>query len=118
LKNVIERAIILGSDTAGGEVDPHLPGEEVPAIASNGLESSSDQERFDAHERDSGPISPASGGGSPFRLPTTGVDLEEVERDFIRQALEMTQGNQTKASEALGLTRDALRYRMKKFGFL
>jgi DNA-binding protein Fis len=41
-----------------------------------------------------------------------------VERDFIRQALEMTQGNQTKASEALGLTRDALRYRMKKFGFL
>ena len=53
-----------------------------------------------------------------FQLPPAGVDLEEVERDFIRQALEMTQGNQTKAAEALGLTRDALRYRMKKFGFL
>jgi DNA-binding NtrC family response regulator len=118
LKNVIERAIILGSDTAGGEVDPHLPGEEVPAIASNGLEFSADRERAGVHERDSGPISSASEGGSSFRLPPTGVDLEEVEKEFIRQALEMNQGNQTRAAEALGLTRDALRYRMKKFGFL
>jgi DNA-binding NtrC family response regulator len=118
LKNVIERAIILGSDTAGGEVDPHLPGEEVPAIASNGLGFSADQEGSDAHGRDSVPVPRVSERGSSFRLPATGVDLEEVERDFIRQALELTKGNQTRAAEVLGLTRDALRYRMRKFGFL
>jgi transcriptional regulator with GAF, ATPase, and Fis domain len=118
LKNVIERSIILGSDTSEGEVDPHLPGEEVLAIASYGLESSEDQERFDDHERDSVRISPASEGESSFRLPETGVNLEEVERGFIRQSLEMTQGNQTRAAKMLGLTRDALRYRMRKFGYL
>jgi len=51
-------------------------------------------------------------------LPASGVILEKVEEDFIRQALEATQGNQTRAAEKLGLTRDALRYRMKKFGMI
>jgi DNA-binding protein Fis len=54
----------------------------------------------------------------PFLLPEGGVDIEDVERDFIRQAVEATGGNQTRAAELLGLTRDALRYRMKKFGLL
>ncbi len=53
-----------------------------------------------------------------YRIVPGGIVLEEVERDFIRQALELTQGNQTRAAEALGLTRDALRYRIKKFGIL
>jgi DNA-binding protein Fis len=38
-----------------------------------------------------------------------------VERDFVRQALELTHGNQTRAARLLGLTRDELRYRVKKF---
>ncbi len=50
-----------------------------------------------------------------FRLPETGVVLEEVEREFVRQALEQTLGNQTRAARLLGLTRDELRYRAKKF---
>ena len=41
--------------------------------------------------------------------------LEELERDFVRQALEATHGNQTRAARLLGLTRDELRYRAKKF---
>ena len=41
--------------------------------------------------------------------------LEDLEREFVRQALELTHGNQTHAARLLGLTRDELRYRVKKF---
>jgi DNA-binding protein Fis len=44
--------------------------------------------------------------------------LEEVERDLVRQALEATEGNQVRAARLLGISRDALRSRMKKFGLL
>ena len=51
-----------------------------------------------------------------FRLPPEGVDLEEVERQLVVQALERANNNQTKAAELLGLNRDQVRYRMEKFG--
>jgi two-component system response regulator AtoC len=90
LRNVIERAMILED---AGELRPdHLP----PDI---GLLTAS--VRADA---------------SAFELPRTGIVLESVERDFVRQALELTQGNQTRAARLLGITRDELRYRVKKFG--
>jgi DNA-binding protein Fis len=41
-----------------------------------------------------------------------------VERDFIRQALEISGGNQIRAAKLLGISRDVLRYRMKKFGWI
>jgi DNA-binding NtrC family response regulator len=50
-----------------------------------------------------------------YELPAAGIVLEAVERDFVRQALELTLGNQTRAARLLGLTRDELRYRVKKF---
>ena len=50
-----------------------------------------------------------------LHLPLEGVDFEELEMDFIRQALERTNGNRTRAAELLGLTRSALLYRMQKF---
>jgi len=50
-----------------------------------------------------------------FELSPSGINLEKVERDFVRQALDMTAGNQTRAAQLLGLSRDALRYRMQKF---
>jgi DNA-binding NtrC family response regulator len=53
-----------------------------------------------------------------FTLPTTGIDLETIEREFIEQALEMTGGNQSQAARLLGISRYALRYRMQKFGFV
>jgi DNA-binding NtrC family response regulator len=61
---------------------------------------------------------PASAKEEPtaFTLPDTGVDLAEVERRFVEQALRRTQGNVTKAAALLGLSRDTLRYRMDKFG--
>jgi len=51
-----------------------------------------------------------------FKLPAEGVDLEEVERQLVVQALERANNNQTRAAELLGLNRDQVRYRMEKFG--
>lgn len=45
-----------------------------------------------------------------------GISLEENERLLLKSALEKTNGNQTQAANVLGITRDTLRYRMKKFG--
>lgn len=50
-------------------------------------------------------------------LPPGGIALEEVERQLIRQALERYRGNQTRAAKCLRMTRDTLRYRMKKYDF-
>jgi DNA-binding NtrC family response regulator len=99
LRNLVERILILEK----GEVmlPEHLPPEIAAAAAP-----------------------PAAGdamGGSAaggFRLPPTGVSLEAVEKDLVRQSLEIAEGNQTRAAHLLGISRDALRYRMQKFGFL
>ena len=42
------------------------------------------------------------------------MELEKVEKELILKALALAEGNQTKAAQALSITRDALRYRMKK----
>jgi two-component system, NtrC family, response regulator AtoC len=49
-----------------------------------------------------------------LRLPDGGIDLEQLELELVRQALERSGGNQTRASELLGISRDQLRYRLKK----
>jgi len=93
LKNVIERAIILGNDET--LLLEHLPLEIVARATPP--------------------------GGAPtaaFRLPPEGIDIEEVEKELIRQALEITEWNQSKAAKKLNLGIDAFRYRMKKFGYL
>ena len=51
-----------------------------------------------------------------FRLPPEGVNLEEVERQLLVQALERSRGNQTRAGMLLGINRDQVRYRIEKFG--
>lgn len=93
LKNVVERAIILGNDEI--LLLEHLP---LEIVAKASLQ-----------------------GGAPassFRLPPEGIDIEEVEKELIRQALEMADWNQSKAAKKLSLGIDAFRYRMKKFGYL
>jgi len=87
LKNVIERAVILEE---GQEILPaHLPEELKPGGRALDLEPG-------------------------FQLPPGGIDLEQLERDLIRQAMEQTRGNKTRAAELLALTRDTLRYRIEK----
>jgi transcriptional regulator with PAS, ATPase and Fis domain len=51
-----------------------------------------------------------------FKLPPEGLDLEEVERQLLTQALERANGNQTQAAQLLGINRDQVRYRIEKFG--
>ena len=93
LRNVIERALIL-EDTDQITTE-YLPG---------GLMSASR-------------LSPP--GGAPqaatrFVLPHEGISLDEAELSFVRQAIERSGGNQTRAAELLGISRDQLRYRLKK----
>lgn len=53
-----------------------------------------------------------------FSLPPTGVDLAELERELLTQALAMADNNQSRAARLLGLTRDQIRYRLAKFDLL
>ncbi|OGU06605.1 MAG: Fis family transcriptional regulator [Geobacteraceae bacterium GWC2_58_44] len=92
LKNVIERAIILGNDE-------NLLLENLPLeIVAKGSQVTVPM--------------------ATFKLPPEGIDIEEVERELIKQSLEITDWNQSKAAKKLNLGIDAFRYRMKKFGFL
>jgi DNA-binding NtrC family response regulator len=45
-----------------------------------------------------------------------GMELEQWERALIEQALRESDGNQTRAAQRLGISRDTLRYRLKKYG--
>ena len=51
-----------------------------------------------------------------FRLPPEGVNLEDVERQLLTQALERAAGSQSRAAQLLGINRDQVRYRIEKFG--
>jgi DNA-binding NtrC family response regulator len=95
LRNVIERAMIL-------EDDEVITMKYIPRPVSGGLGAA---ERFHP-----------DGSGHPelFQLPPGGVSLDQVEMSLVRQAIERSGGNQTKAAELLGISRDQLRYRLKK----
>jgi transcriptional regulator with PAS, ATPase and Fis domain len=91
LKNILERISIL--ETGETLMAEHLP-EELKG------------NRFELLDK-----------GSPaFILPESGISLENVERNLIKQALNVSMGNQSNASKLLSLSRDTFRYRMKKFG--
>ncbi len=89
LKNVLERAIILESEEV--ILAAHLP----PEV------------------RD--PSGVLGQVGYEFKLPPGGISVQKVERDLVVQALAASGGNQVQAARLLGLSRDALRRRMKKF---
>jgi DNA-binding NtrC family response regulator len=56
------------------------------------------------------------GLGPPSELQPPGVDLNRWERSMIERAMQEAGGNQTKAAQRLGISRDTLRYRLKKYG--
>jgi DNA-binding NtrC family response regulator len=90
LRNIIERAIAL---SPGGRI-------EAADI-----------------QLDIGPPRPGatpSGSGIPF--PPEGVSLDEFEDEIIREALRRAAGNKSQAARLLGLSRNALRYRLSKMG--
>jgi PAS domain S-box-containing protein len=91
LRNAIERAMIL---------------EEGPSITTGSLPI--------AIARPDG-IGPLVGIPLGAETPADGLSLEDNERSLLVRALEKTEGNQTQAARLLRITRDTLRYKMKKF---
>jgi len=94
LSHVMERAVLwsrgdlLGSEPLSLEI-PAAPAEPAPQ---------------------------ADGRGASESLPPPGTDLESWERTLIERALRESDGNQTRAAQRLGISRDTLRYRLKKYG--
>jgi DNA-binding NtrC family response regulator len=99
LRNVIERASILED----GEfiTTEFLPGDLMPNAAKAAV----------AGDRGS---SANSALNSVIVLPPDGIPLEEVELELARQALDRTGGNLTRAAKLLHISRDQLRYKLKK----
>jgi transcriptional regulator with GAF, ATPase, and Fis domain len=59
--------------------------------------------------------SPGARLSERIELPPAGIDLEQLERSLVVQALERSGWNQTRAAALLGLNRDQIRYRIEKF---
>jgi len=105
LRNVIERAVILESMSS---LQPEsLPGEIVSLNESKTGRSLSPDDIPVSVERNHLPFE--------LNIPSEGVSLYEIEKQIIVQALEITGYNQTKTSVLLGISRDTLRYKMKKY---
>jgi DNA-binding NtrC family response regulator len=51
-------------------------------------------------------------------IPEGGTSLEEIERTFVEMAMQQANRNQTQAAKLLDISRDALRYKLKKFGLM
>ena len=49
-----------------------------------------------------------------FKVPPEGINLEELEKEIIRQAMELAHNNKSKAARILGLTRSKFRTRVKQ----
>lgn len=65
------------------------------------------------------PVDAGAGAREPsFQLPETGIRLFDLERDLLVQALEKSGGNRCQAARLLGLTRDTLMYRLKKYAIV
>lgn len=98
LKNVIERALILSD---GGEILPkHLP----PEI----LEDKKKRPGFALNDLWPGFAL------NDLEITPEGLPLEDIEREVIRKALTAVSGNISKAAKILHITRDTLRYRIKR----
>ncbi len=101
LRNVIERAMVL---------------EEADWVQASNLQIASDMGKPTLLPLDE--FQQASGTGGLEPAPPEepfGVSLEEAEKNLVKKALEKAGGNQTRAAVLLGVTRDTLRYKMKKF---
>jgi transcriptional regulator with GAF, ATPase, and Fis domain len=123
----VEQAGILGSPSDAPVVVPSAgflnsgepaggSGWTEPAPRSDALESSAagwEPPPLAGDDRDGGDPKVSS---AALRLPEGGVDLEQVERDLVIQALERADWNQKDAAALLGISVDRMNSRVKKFG--
>jgi two-component system response regulator AtoC len=110
LKNAIERAMILEEESVLRPTYLPFPVAQPHAGVT-------------AFEHVSSPPvggQPLEGGRwlPPLVIPEGGTSLEEIERALVELALRQAAGNQTHAARLLDISRDALRYKMKKFGLM
>jgi DNA-binding NtrC family response regulator len=108
LRNALERAMILAE---GSELKP----EDLPIAVANGKSEAT------SAEASLNGTTEGLGSGSRRRLPALsipegGTSLEDVEHALVELALLESRGNQIRAAKLLDISRDALRYKMKKFG--
>ena len=105
LRNVIERAIIL--ETMNTVQAESLPGEIVHLQAN--------EESDEVAIPDGNFYSDITSSPFNFDIPENGFSLFRLEKQVIQKALEKVENNQTKAAKLLGISRDTLRYKIKKY---
>jgi DNA-binding NtrC family response regulator len=108
LKNAIERAMILEEETV-------LQSSNFPPAVGQPLGWVSPSEGAASSSGNGQPL-PAGRRLPPLSIPEGGTRLEGVECALVEMALRQADGNQTRAAQLLDISRDALRYKMKKFG--
>jgi DNA-binding NtrC family response regulator len=59
---------------------------------------------------------PAKAGNGPGGFLPEGMTLEQWEDEMVQEALRRANGNKSQAARLLGLSRNALRYRLSKIG--
>jgi two-component system, NtrC family, response regulator AtoC len=108
LKNALERAMILEE----GEL---LKPDDLPFSVAAGSSGSLAADSPRSLATDAVRV-PAKRRLPPLSIPEGGTSLEDVERALVELALQQSQDNQIKAAKLLSISRDALRYKIKKFG--
>lgn len=112
LKNAIERAMILEDEEfLRPTYMPFAVGQNHGGLTAFERASGTGQESVGQ---------PLNGGRSlpPLNIPEGGTSLEEVERALVELAMRQANSNQTQAAKLLDISRDALRYKLKKFGLM
>jgi transcriptional regulator with PAS, ATPase and Fis domain len=109
LKNSIERAMILEEETILRPVYMPFAVGEAARSGLTAFEHSSTPSDGAGKQLPHGRVLPR------LYLPEEGTSLEEVERAMVELAMRQANGNQTHAARLLDISRDALRYKLKKF---
>jgi two-component system, NtrC family, response regulator AtoC len=109
LKNALERAMIL-------EDGSMLKPDDLPFSVASGRSGASLIEPIGSAPIAEAPPAPGKRRLPPLSIPEGGTSLEDVEHALVELALQQSHGNQIKAAKLLNISRDALRYKMKKFG--
>jgi two-component system response regulator AtoC len=107
LSHVIERAVLWSQ---GGVLEAEQLSLSNMDTAAMRVSTGNGSAQTDGSTDVGTPITP------PGVLPPRGTDLAHWEKSMIEQALRESNGNQTQAAQRLGVSRDTLRYRLKKFG--
>jgi DNA-binding NtrC family response regulator len=108
LRNVVERAMVLERGERIGARSLVLDWAEAPPPAALPVAAP----HAVAAPAESAPPAVTNELATPPGI----VPLEEMEREMVARAMRAAGDNQTRAAELLGVSRDQLRYRLKKFG--